>query len=328
MMLLWMLTLVRTGIRVLDELVEEWDQRAIVMKVIVIDFIILIAFLMPMVIFFDPADLTLQWVGMTFTGFVFAVPIYFWKRKVKWYTLSVRDFLSLASERESTEAINTSSRLRIAFSFVLVFILAILIIMAPLYIMLFIEEYPEDQFSIMILATVLFWAIQGSIGFGLGYESDTDRNLYFEPEVHNATRVVKMIEKRYQVDDLLVGVMIVSDSRSVTVFFSCIRFVLAETSDVAARLDLESYPGEGTSVSLEVKGSFGLQEKDDEQEIDVGLGHNVGLWIETKRKGFTIWITYPKDEGEQKVDDLGDDGYCRILDLLFQTISRRTSLVL
>ncbi len=318
--------LVGNNMSVLDIYVKRWNQRSAIIKATIIACIILVVFLTPMVVFFDPNDVWLEWIGLTFINSVYLVPFILWDAKIRSHTLSIDDYIMLANEPESTEWNERWSRKRNILVLVSVIALIILFLLVPLYSLLLLEEYPGDRSTPLIIETVLTWAAATLAGFGIAYQPEMERTMHFGNDVCNATFIAKLLEERNDVERIQVNIMIRVTPVSITIFFSGIQFSLPGISDETAEVSLESNPGEGTGVYLNLKGRFDIQQMDDAQEYDIGLDYNIGFWIDVQEKEITVNVWYPKEEGMKNVRDLGIDEYRKMLDFLFQNIEKFENL--
>ncbi|MHA2425356.1 MAG: hypothetical protein ACXAEF_11240 [Candidatus Thorarchaeota archaeon] len=306
----------------LDDYVDEWDQKRTIIRVIVIDFLILIVFLIPMILFSNPDDPWIEWTGMVCIGFVMGVPMYFWGEKRKWCTLTSREYLDLASEEESRKPYKRISIRRAIFSFVLIVVDALVILIVPILFLIYLEEYAGSQIALLIIVTIVYWACMMLSGIALGYEKDTGRSLSFGRDVPIAVWLINSIKVRDEVDDVMVRTLLYRKMRNITVFFMGLNIRIQELSNEIIELNMEGHPGEGTSLLLEIKGSFSFENMDEKQERDIGLDHTIGIGSESGKKVFRVWVEYPMDAGTKKVDDLTEEGYYELTKQLFRTLGK------
>ncbi len=304
---------------ILDEYVNEWDQNRIILRVIAIDFIILITFLITTIVLYYRNDLGVISFGMMFLGFVFGVPMYFWGDKRKSFTISSQEFVALSNEEESEHPESISERRKVSMA-VLMLVNCFLILIVPFSFLSYLVDFQYVQLEFIVTIIILYWAYMMSSGFAIAYEPYTGRRLYLGRDIPIASWIVKSIEGREDIEDINVRILIITNMSEKTVIFSDFLFTMADISDETIELCVERFFGEGTSLGLRIKGSLDLQQMEEPEEYDIGLDYSIGFYVHVGKNEFDVNVWYPRDEEIKKVDELSIEGYEKLLDFLFQKV--------
>ncbi|MFW9848798.1 MAG: hypothetical protein ACFFF4_06640 [Candidatus Thorarchaeota archaeon] len=304
---------------ILDEYVNDWDQNRTIIRVIAIDFIILITFLITTIVLFYRDDLGAISFGMMFLGFVFGVPMYFWGDKRKSFTISGQEFVDLSNEKESEHPESISERRKDAMA-VLALVNCFLVLIVPFSFLSYLVDIQDVQLEFIVSVIILYWGYMMSSGFAIAYEPYTGGSLHFGRDVPIASWIVKSIEGREDIEDINVRIIIITNMGEKTVIFSHFLVTMADISDEPIELIVERFYGEGTSLGLEIKGSLDLQQMEEPEEYEIELDYTAGFYLHVRKKDFTVNVWYPGNEEIKKVDELSIEGYEKLLDFLFQKV--------